>query len=67
MRGLLEEFVNWLQSAEYDEETGYGEETAPAEEEKKEEEPPAETEAERTQRELIEAQKRAQFERAAAA
>ena len=47
MRGLLEEFVNWLQSAEYDEETGYGEETAPAEEEKKEEEPPAETEAER--------------------
>jgi len=47
MRGLVQEFVDWLQSAEYDEETAYGEETAPAEEKKVEEAATEETEAER--------------------
>ena len=58
MRPLLNEFIQWLSSAEYDEEADYGEEEAGAgeEEEKKAEE----TEAERNQRELIEAQKQAQ-------
>ena len=60
MRGLITDFVNWLSSAEYDEETGYGEEEE-VEEEKKADEP-EETEAEKNQRLLIEAQKKAQAE-----
>ena len=59
MRGLLQEFVDWLQSAEYDEEA-YGEEQPAAEEEETKEEEKVESEAERLQRELIEAQKKAQ-------
>lgn len=64
MRPLLKEFVQWLSSADYDEEADYGEEGA-EEEEKKEE--VVETDAERNQREMIEAQKRAQTEAMAAA
>ena len=61
MRGLLDEFVQWLQSdAEYDEEVDYGEE------EKKDDDDqvaaPQETEEQKQQRLLIEAQKKAQQE-----
>ena len=61
MRPLLNEFVAWLQSAEYDDEEAYGEEEtkeaqdgAGEDEEKKEVE---ETEDQRNQRLLIQAQK----------
>lgn len=65
MRPLLDEFVAWLSSAEYDEEEAYGEEegetaAADGEEEKKEE--LVETEDQKKQRMLIETQKRAQDE-----
>ena len=65
MRPLLKDFINWLSSAEYDEEEAYGEEEAGAGEE--EETKDEETEAQRNQRELVEAQKRAQTEMLAAA
>jgi hypothetical protein len=69
MRRLLDEFVQWMQSADYGEEKGdeYGDEAYGAEEEKKEEEAPQETEAQKNQRLLIEAQKRAQAEQLEAA
>ena len=57
MRGLIQEFVDWLQSAEYDEED-YGDEQ-PAEQEETKQPEKVETDAERQQRELIEAQKKA--------
>jgi len=64
MRPLLDEFVGWLSSGEYDDEEAYGEEegeteAADGEEEKKE---LVETEDQKKQRMLIEAQKRAQDE-----
>lgn len=69
MRPLLNDFIQWLSSGDYDEETGYGEEEEPAaaeeEEEKKEE--VDETEDQKNQRLLIEAQKKAQAEQLAAA
>ena len=66
MRPLLNDFIAWLSSAEYDEEEAYGEEEGAAEEEEKKEEA-EETEAQRNQRLLVEAQKRAQEEQLAAA
>jgi len=71
-RPLLDEFIEWLQSDDYGEEEGYGEEGAEgeaAEEFKMEEEAPKkkeETDAERAQRELIEAQMKAQTQNLAA-
>lgn len=57
-RPLLEEFVQWLQSAEYGaEEDGYGQEEEKEAEVKAEE--PEETEAQKQQRLLIEKQKKA--------
>ena len=66
MRPLLNEFIQWLSSAEYDDEQDYGEEEA-AGEEQEETKQVEETEAERNQRELIEAQKKAQAEKLASA
>lgn len=60
MRPLISDFITWLSSSDYDEEAAYGEEEEPveeAEEEKKEE--LIETEAQRNQRLMIEAQKKA--------
>ena len=69
MRPILAEFITWLSSCEYDEEEAYGEEAtgeAEEEEEKKEEES-NETDVERNQRLLVEAQKKAQADRLATA
>lgn len=67
MRGLTEAFVAWLQSAEYGSEGGYGEEDE-TEEVKEEEDAPknGESDAARRQRELVEAQMKAQADTLAA-
>ena len=66
IRPLLDEFIGWLNSADYDEEYDQEEESKGAEEEEEKKEA-TETDAQRQQRELIERQKQAQAEQLAKA